>query len=543
MIKVRRRLAYWGAQVFLYRHWSRYHNMLRSPLPIQQKKLLDILSRNQNCAYGKSHHFSKVLSGPKASCVLRYQDNVPIVRYEDIDPWIQRTINGECNVICTEPVIAAERSSGSTSTNKIIPITQSLLAEIQAGVYPWLYDMDRSNPRLNACSSYWSISTMAKQPEVSAGGIPIGFSDDTAYFGGFMGWSVKNRMSVPGSVAKMPDMERCRYATCLYLLSDPDLGFVSVWSPTFLSLLMDFLRDHFTALVDDIENGTRHGEPWDGVAKNPKRANQLRKFIGLPVGQLTMRIWPKLTLISCWTSAAAALFIPQLKRWFPQVRLQGKGLLATEGIVSIPIGGDDSYLPCVASHFFEFVDVASAGGYPRTIDQLEPGKVYRVVLTTSGGLYRYDLGDLVEVDGFYRNTPSIRFVGRADRRSDICGEKLTPHLVQNLMQKVSQRLNVFPSFAMLSPALGKSPHYQLFIESSTSQIEAFAKMLDTELQSSHHYKQCRRLGQLGPVQPISVDHGMAKYETAMRQRGMKAGDIKPTALHPDTDWYNKMVTC
>ena len=52
----------------------------------------------------------------------------------------------------------------------------------------------------------------------------------------------------------------------------------------------------------------------------------------------------------------SARFLPELRALFPGVEIQGKGLLATEGVISIPLMGRPAPVPAVTSHFLEFLD-------------------------------------------------------------------------------------------------------------------------------------------------------------------------------------------
>ena len=68
------------------------------------------------------------------------------------------------------------------------------------------------------------------------------------------------------------------------------------------------------------------------------------------------------------------------------------------------------------------------------LEKLRKGNEYEVVVTTSGGLWRYRLGDRVLVDGFVQKTPSLRFLGRPGNVSDLFGEKASR---RNLLSNVS----------------------------------------------------------------------------------------------------------
>jgi hypothetical protein len=108
-------------------------------------------------------------------------------------------------------------------------------------------------------------------------------------------------------------------------------------------------------------------------------------------------LWPGLALISCWCDGPSAAFLPALRRWFPGVALQPKGLLATEGVVSFPWGTPDAgAVPAITSHFLEFIDLSRPASAPALVSDLTPGGRYSPLLTTAGGLYRYHLKDVVE---------------------------------------------------------------------------------------------------------------------------------------------------
>src|SRR5262249_30342341 len=149
------------------------------------------------------------------------------------------------------------------------------------------------------------------------------------------------------------------------------------------------------------------------------------------------RLWPRLRLVSCWAEGAAGLYARQLAGLLPGVRIQGKGLLATEGVVSIPLTGYPGAALAARSHFFAFVP--EGGGAPRLAQELAAGQRYTIVLTTSGGLYRYRLGDVVEVVGHVDSCPLLAFIGREGIVSDRFGEKLHEPFVREALDALLTR--------------------------------------------------------------------------------------------------------
>jgi hypothetical protein len=225
---------------------------------------------------------------------------------------------------------------------------------------------------------------------------------------------------------------------------------------------------------------------------------------------------------------------------FPHVSLQGKGLLATEAFVSIPMTGvpEGGSVLSINSHFFEFINDA---GEARLAHQIRKGKTYSVVITTGGGFYRYQLQDVIEVLGHWKQIPCIRFVGKADQVSDWFGEKLEERFVANTLEKVFAAHHISPVFSMLAPEDDANGfHYVLYIESNDS-ADSLSKDLDEALRTNFHYDYCRKLGQLEAVQIVNVTRGTESYFRACQARGLKLGNIKSSVLQKTTGWKEWFV--
>jgi len=212
--------------------------------------------------------------------------------------------------------------------------------------------------------------------------------------------------------------------------------------------------------------------------------------------------------------------------------IQPKGLLAAEAFVSIPFRG--LHPLAVTSHFFEFCD--EDGGI-HLAHELREGETYSVIVTTGGGLWRYRLGDQIEVDGFLDGTPSLHFLGRDGKISDVCGEKLAETFVTQSIEKACSSLGCSPRFAMLAPEVDETSKwgYTLFFEGDLP-IKV-ADQLDLELRANPNYAVCRNLGQLRPATCFKIATG--GYETFAKvsiKNGKELGAIKPQALSPNANW-------
>lgn len=518
--------------------WARFQRAASDPEAAQAARLQSLLDGARGTAFAREHGLEAVRT------LADYRSAVPVRDYEGLEPWVERVRAGEPGVLTRETPVAFERSSGSTRGCKYIPYTRRLLAEFAAATGPWLHDLLSSYPGMAAGSSYWSISPLAREPETTPGGIRVGFEDDTEYFPAPVRRLLRVLLPVPSAVARLPDVASCRHATLLYLMADPRLAFVSVWSPSFLTLLLDHAREHAERLALDLERGTLRPpgvELPEGLLRPPRadpaRAEAVRRAYARGGEDLGL-VWPRLALVSCWTDGAAARLVPELRRRLPRgVALQGKGLLATEGVVSFPLAGQEGGVLALASHLLELEPADEPHVTPVSPGQAEEGRRYLPVLSTGGGLYRYRLGDVVEVVGRHRLAPRVRFLGKADGGSDLAGEKLTAGRVGAVLDEALAACGVASTFAMLAPEDVSPPRYVLYLEAAPGvPPETVARAVEEGLSRGHHYAYCRRLGQLGPVEAAAVRGAALRYERALVARGMRAGDIKPTPLHPGGFW-------
>jgi hypothetical protein len=349
-----------------------------------------------------------------------------------------------------------------------------------------------------------------------------------------------------------------RYVTLLFLIRSRSLRLISVWNPTFLSLLVDRLPEWGDELAHDLERGTirptrqlPHGIR-ECLNPDPRRARALREAMRASgPAERHARLWPGLRLISCWTDANASSPATQLAAQFPQALIQGKGLIATEGFVSFPLSGREGGGLAVRSHFMEFlpadlspdpmIDPSSDTNpeSPRLAHELDRGQQYSVVLTTGGGLYRYQLHDIIEVIDHVHECPIVRFVGRQGYVSDWFGEKLNEAHVSRVLQRAFSALEISPSFAMLACDTDTStPGYVLYIESPEHDdlFDRAAAGIEAGLHENFHYRYARELGQLAALRVFRASGAAEIYQDAGRRNGHRVGGIKPLSLDRRNGW-------
>jgi hypothetical protein len=483
------------------------------PFRAQSALLRRILRGNAECEFGRQHGFASIKD------IEGFRSRVPIRTYDELQPWIARASNGETEILTTEPIVAFEETGGSVSGGKLVPYTASALRAFRAAVLPWLWHLSVERPGAFVGKTYAAISPATRAPRVSGGGHPVGLPSDAAYLGDDLVTAFIAISAVPADVGRLSDVTQWRFVTLLHLLACEDLTFISVWSPTFLTALVDALPALAPSLIRALHDGLPASGAGTPVQSDPHRARIIEAALGKTTVD-TRAIWPRLDTISAWADGPSRAYARRLREAFPHAQLQPKGLLATEGPVTIPLPGSTYPVPALTSAVFEFIDDA---GRPLLCDELRDGAAYRVVMTTPGGLYRYDLGDRVRCHGMTEGLPQLEFLGRANVSSDLVGEKLTEEFVARVLATVDAP-------ACLIAHNSTETFYELLVSAEGEQLASISERIESGLRENPQYAYARAMGQLGPLRPHALPGLLDIIMTTQATRGRRLGDIKPPSL-------------
>jgi hypothetical protein len=528
-----------------------YHRGTRNVRDVQAALLRRIVRRNRDTWFGRKHAFTSIRDEHD------FQDAVPISTYDDYRPAIERIANGEQRVLTAEPVRLLEPTGGSTSGEKLIPYTAALRRSFQRAIRLWIWDLYVRRPAVRRGRSYWSITPLNNIGRRTTAGISIGYESDSQYLSRWEKSFVEQVTIAPPEIGNALSTAAAQYSTVFHLLRAQDLSLVSVWSPTFLIELFHVLDAYIDRLVSDVAIGRitfdagEHGNvpiPRRNYKPLVDRAEELRSIFcsAQPASNRIRDIWPSLALVSCWADGPSLVHANHLRQYLADIELQHKGLLATEGFVTVPLLDCAAPALAIRSNFFEFVPATATsptdGLRPLLANELVVGENYRVVLTTDGGLYRYQLHDEVEVAGFYNQAPLLRFVGKTDHISDIVGEKLHAAHVQSVLQRAFDELELRPTYSQLIARSGELPGYVLKLTASgigdNPQLQSrLLEMIETGLVANPAYKYARVIGQLRPPQLELIGQKDADTITSAQttqriSNGQRLGNIKPTTLKP-----------
>ena len=501
---------------------SRFSASRGSLEQVQRHKLAQLLKR-------VARQPSAQATGLEAG--MRWEQFAVTQPITDYDHWRQgiegHRLHGEPGLIDSS-LVRFQPTSGSTSAIKWVPYTRQFLGELDNAISPWVVDLYRQYPGLMKGRHYWSMSWV---PTSLRDSMRDDINDDLQLMSFGKRLVAGATQAVPQDVSLASSSDESMFATLAYLAADASLTMISVWSPTFGLGMLKSLAHWREELAEVLASG-QWGQRMLAVHSLPcpvsQRASRLlRQWNGELDAEFFLALWPALALVSAWDTAASAPWAKQLHDLLPQAAFQGKGLWATEGVVTVPYQGQHTL--AYRSHVYEFQDPEDGCVYAPW--ELEVGQVVMPLLSTGSGLLRYQLKDLVRVDGFNKGVPVLTFLGRAGT-TDLVGEKMTAPVMEEAITQLVLPENLTTVCTVAVDDAGDGiPGYFLLLEGECDEgTEGLARHLDSLLQRHFHYQLARNLGQLSPLRCVVHPAMRERYLQQCLQRGMIEGNIKIESL-------------
>ena len=521
------------------------------PRTTQVARLRHILRTNAATEYGVRCGFSSIQS------VADFQKRVPIVTYDQVRPHIKKMMDGAPAVLTAENPYQYLLTSGSTNEPKYVPVTRSFRREYATPLqFFYLY---RQHPDIFRPGGILSMVSPAIEGW-TAGGVPYGAASGLTYLS--QNALVRTLYAVPYDAFTIKDFA-AKYYVILRMALERDLRVILMANPSTLGLLLKELNQHAEALIDDIARGRiRPPAPIDPAVlgrlerrlrPNPQRARELARIRSAADGMLPpVQVWPRLRAVVCWRDASAALYLPALEASLGDVPVYNLGYAASEGLGTFRLADFGDEVLAITGHWFEFCDVDEMDGAVgtarplRLCDELQEGRRYFIVMTTSGGLYRYHIDDIVEVRGFVNRTPALRFVQKGTNSYSFTGEKLTEAQVIAAVTAAASAHGFVPTFFTALPVFGELPHYRVMIEGTAAgtpaPAHALAGTIDAELSRLNvEFDGKRRSRRLGSTQVSFLPPGFFEHYREATHRTKRDAQIKFKHLNPDALFHETVA--
>ena len=527
----------------------------------EEATLRSILEYAKGSEWGKAHNFDEILSAKSADELFSlYQKNVPPQDYEDLRPFIERHKNGEENILFPGKPMMYATTSGTTKEPKWIPITNEYYQNIFSKMSKlWLYTFIMHRPK-----TFWGkcVSIVGKSIE--------GYAPDGTVCGSVSGVTqrdcpefIKGLYSAPADIFAIKDYT-ARYYALMRSGIEQNVTLLVTANPSTIIELQKNVDQYLDDYIDDIEHGTLSKkvniEPEirsvleARYSPNPARAAELRELKEKYGRILPKHYWPNLQLVTTWHCGNTSVYRDKYKDFFPEQTLdQEFGYFASECRAGLVMNGGDDTVLFPHNHYFEFVEAeAIESESPKFLQlhELQKGKRYVPYITTYGGLYRYNMNDLVECSGAYGTIPTIRFIQKINGIVSMTGEKLSERqfidAVGETEKDTGEKLNFFVGFADIQESA-----YHFYFEFQNKSLgqdfcDQFAAAIDKKLKAENLEYAAKRdsFRVKEPAGHLLVENSFEKYKALMIKNGARDGQFKMNLLMQDDkrhDHFKELV--
>lgn len=509
-----------------------------TPETVQKEALQRILSKNQNTRFGKEHNFGSIKSSDQ------FKEAIPIQNWEDLRPYIEEQETNKTPALTAERPVMYCQTSGTTGSPKNIPILKTTLQRLKRSQAIFSYAMYEMIPGIFS-GKFLAINGAVMEGRL-ASGAPYGSM--SGLIGESMPFSLKLKYVVPQRAFDVSDYNLKYLLIAAYALREKDITFFASANPTTFLKLLEIVKNNLASLLQFMQTGEPSRLPGaanqninfvKGFTVDSERIGEIEGLMGRRDDLTLAALWPNLKGLATWTGGACSVVLPKLRAIIPEsARIIELGYICSEfnGALTIdPI--DNACLPTLGDNFFEFVKLED-GDNPSpktlTLEQIEKGKQYYVIVTTQHGLYRYFINDIVEATGKFCETPVLRFVQKGKGITNLTGEKITESQVVEALKMIrNERRLTFDFFIMFADK--DLFQYNLYIEIPPQ--AGLEKKLEEQLSFLNiEFEAKRKSGRLLPTRIIFVKEGCGDaYKAEQIAGGQRESQFKLIRLQYNTD--------
>ena len=481
----------------------RIENWSNHPVAAQREVLQDLVTASQYTEFGRKYNFSKLFT------LKEFKKNVPIHEYDDIRPYILRMMDGEENILWNTPVTWFAKSSGTTSDkSKFIPISEESL-----------YD-NHFKASKDLLSNYYknfpSSDLLTGKGLVIGGSHQISKVNDDIQYGDLSAVLMQNS-PFWGQWIRTPELS---------------VALLDEWENKIEKLAQITAEENVTSLA---------GVPtWTLLL--------LKRILEIKGKQTIKEVWPHLELYI----NGGVSFVPY-KDQFEKIMGGKINYLeiynASEGFVAAQVSPGDDGMLLFTEHgiFYEFMPTEEYGNKnPLTVGLKDVivGKNYALVMSTTGGLWRYLIGDTVQFTSL--NPYHIKITGRLKHYMNAFGEEVivdnSDKAVAHAAQKTNAIVNDYTAAPVYFTENSNGAHEWLIeFEKEPDDFNNFIFELDNELKNINSDYEAKRHKNIALRLPIVHNLPSGTFTNWLRSKGKLGGQHKVPRLSNERNMLEEIL--
>lgn len=485
---------------------KRRHQMelfIKYPVDVQNELLMRLIQFASSTEFGEEHDFTNITS---------YEDfvaNVPIQKYESIEPLIERCRRGEQNLFWPTKIKWFAKSSGTTNAkSKFIPVSDEAIeyCHFKAGKdMLCLYINNNEDTEL------------FNGKGLRLGGSSAIYEDNNSYFGDLSAIMIEN-MPFWADFSSAPKQET---------------ALMSEWETKMEAIINETINENITSLV---------GVPsWMLVLLNRVLEKTGKDNI--------LEVWPNLEVYF----HGGVNFNPyreQFKKLIPKEDfLYYETYNASEGFFALQDenGSFDLLLMLDYGIFYEFIPMDEYDGENSKaipLSEVEKDVNYAIVITTNGGLWRYLIGDTVKFTSLdpYR----VRITGRTKHHINVFGEELIIENAEEALKSACLKTESTVTDYTVGPIFmngnSKGGHEWIIeFANAPENLEYFTELLDNALKSINSDYEAKRYNNMTLAMPKVHQAENGLFYKWLKKRGKLGGQHKVPRLSNKRDFVEELL--
>ena len=460
--------------------------------------------------YGCDTEFGRDRSFESIDSIEKFQQNVSVCDYDNFSHFIDRTREGESKVIWPTDIKWYAKSSGTTGSNsKFIPVSDQ-----------GLWDSHMQGPRDTICI----FSAL--------------YPDNRVYYGKTLTLGGSHRIEPLGHKAQAGDLsailiENTPVWANLMRVPKPATALIADFEQKVSAICRETVAQNVTSFA---------GVPsWNLVLMN--------KVLEYTGKQNLLEVWPNLELF-IHGGMNFKPYAEQYHRLIPSDRMKYMETYnASEGFFAIQDdpSTDDMLLMLDYGIFYEFLPTEHLGDTSKAIplEDVRTGVNYAMIITTTNGLWRYQIGDTVEFTS--TNPYKIRITGRTKLFINAFGEEVIIDNAERALRKACEQTGADIADYTAAPVYmdGKSRgRHQWVIEFRTppSDMSQFTEQLDKALQSVNSDYEAKRFKNVTLDAPVVTSVPEGTFYQWMKTRGKIGGQNKVPRLYNDRTFVEQLLS-
>ncbi|WP_293917073.1 MULTISPECIES: GH3 auxin-responsive promoter family protein [unclassified Sphingobacterium] len=489
---------------FLKKRMHQIDLFIKYPHEVQEEWFQSLISTAEATEWGKKYDYKSILTPEE------FKERVPIQDYDSIKGYVDRMIKGEQNILWPSDIKWFAKSSGTTADkSKFIPVSEEALEECH---YQGGKDMLSIY-----CHNRPENKLFTGKSVVLGGSSQINSFNSDSYYGDLSSILIRN-LPFWAEFKRTPNTEVT-------------------------------LNPNFEEKIENIANITIKENVTSLAGVPTWNVVMAKRILEITGKNNLLEVWPNLEFYS-HGGVSFKPYREQFKKLIPSENMYYlENYNASEGYFALQDRSDSDDLLLMLDYgvYYEFLPIENLHDeHPKTLslDQVEIGKNYALIISTNAGLWRYMIGDTIKFTDLspYR----IQVSGRTKQYINTFGEEVIVDNAEMAVNKACERTHAIVKDYTAGPVYfkdGEAGAHEWIIEfeQQPDNFEHFCQILDDTLKSVNSDYEAKRFKNMALAFPIIHNAPEHTFFGWMKSRDKLGGQNKVPRLSNNREYLEPIL--